>query len=81
MNQIEETLVILMEECSEAAVEASKIIRFEKGFDRLEAELGDVLCMINILERKGYIKRDNLELYAQAKEIKLKQWSNLDISI
>ena len=43
-----------MEESAETTVEASKIIRFNGGFERLEAELGDLMCMMEILIQKGF---------------------------
>ena len=66
-----------MEECAEVTVESSKIIRFNGGFDRLEAELGDMMCMMEILVEKGLIKTENIGQYSQAKRLKLKQWSNI----
>ena len=79
MNKDEELLVIFMEECAEASVEASKIIRFDAGFDKLESELGDIYCMIEILIKKGYIKKEALELCSQAKNLKLQKWSNIEL--
>jgi|TARA_R110002074_G_scaffold396255_1_gene585471 hypothetical protein len=78
-NEKHEILTILMEECAEASVEASKIIRFDAGFDKLESELGDIYCMIEILIKKGYIKKEALELCSQAKNLKLQKWSNIDM--
>ncbi len=82
MNQLserDEMLVILMEECSELAIEASKILRFNKGNQLLESEAGDLLCMLQLLEEKGYIDWGNVSLCASAKREKLKQWSNLNV--
>lgn len=76
-NERDEILTILMEECAEATVEASKIIRFNGGFDRLEAELGDLMCMMEILVEKNYIRTENIGQYAQAKRLKLKKWSDI----
>ena len=56
-----------MEESAETTVEASKIIRFNGGFERLEAELGDLMCMMEILIQKGFVKKENIGQYAQAK--------------
>lgn len=79
MNTTEELLVIFMEECSEAAIEASKIIRFGKGTERLESEIGDLVCMIKLLEEQGMIDMKNVEYCADAKREKLKKWSNLNV--
>ena len=76
-NERDEILTILMEECAEATVESSKIIRFNSGFNRLEAELGDMMCMMELLVEKGYVKADNIGQYAQAKRLKLKKWSDI----
>ena len=85
MKYDNELLVILMEECAEVIQEASKIIRFgadaeyngERALDRLEKEIGDLYCMIDLLHSNDMISYDNLEKYADAKEQKLKKWSNL----
>ena len=50
MTKDEELLVIFMEECAEATIEASKIIRFGKGAELLESEIGDITCMIQLME-------------------------------
>ena len=73
----DEILTILMEESAETTVEASKIIRFDGGFERLEAELGDLMCMMEILIEKGFVKKENIGQYSQAKRLKLKQWSDI----
>lgn len=79
MNTTEELLVIFMEECNEAAIEASKIIRFGKGTERLESEVGDVICMIKLLEEQGMIDMTNVQYCADAKREKLKKWSTLNV--
>jgi NTP pyrophosphatase (non-canonical NTP hydrolase) len=80
LDQIDELLVILMEECAEVSVEASKMIRF--GYDhsqKLESEVGDLMCMLNLLHEHDLISWTNVDLCAEAKREKLKQWSNLDL--
>lgn len=72
-----ELLTIFAEECSEAAIEAAKHIRF--GNSKLESEVGDLMCMIQLLEEKGFINMDNVAYCADAKREKLKQWSNLNV--
>jgi len=76
-NERDEILTILMEEAAEVTVESSKIIRFNGGFERLEAELGDLMCMMEILVERGLINAHNIGQYAQAKRLKLKKWSNI----
>lgn len=77
----DELLVITMEECAELSVECSKLIRF--GSDspsevhKLEVEVGDLLCMIDLLEEYGLIDLKAVSEYREAKRQKLKKWSNL----
>lgn len=80
VDEKEELLVIFMEECAEATVEASKIIRFGRNDDEhgsLAKEVGDLLCMIDLLEEYGLINKSLLIQYSKAKRDKLKKWSNL----
>ena len=81
MNQKEELLVILMEECAEVQQEASKLIRFgsETWADVLnfEKEIGDLLCMIDLCHKQGLISEDAIIQAAEAKREKLKKWSSL----
>ena len=81
MQKDQEMLVIFMEECSEAAIEASKILRFGKGSTLLESEIGDLTCMIQLLEEQGVIDMNNVLACADAKRNKLKTWSNLDVRL
>lgn len=86
INQVEEALGILQEECAEVIVEVSKIRRF--GMDnmhkdgtthrtKLENELGDVLAMIDILLEQGVVNKERLATAIDAKKAKLEQWSNI----
>ena len=76
----DEILVILMEECSEVIQEASKLIRFDDtDQDRIEKEIGDLICMIEILGQKGIIDTSVLIDHMNAKRDKLKTWSNIDL--
>jgi len=80
MNKKEELLVILMEECSEVIQEASKLIRFDDTDpDRIEKEIGDLLCMIELMCQKRMIDSSVLTDHMDAKRDKLRQWSNLVI--
>ena len=78
MTKDEELLVIFMEECAEATIEASKIIRFGKGAELLESEIGEITCMIQLMEEAQLIRKDNVLACADAQREKLKKWSNLD---
>ena len=80
-----EALLILQEECSEVAQAVSKCFRFGKDGEwdgttngrRLEAEIGDVLALIDILVERGFISDSNINASRKAKKSKLKEWSNL----
>jgi len=83
IDEKEELLVIFMEECAEASVEASKVIRFGRNDEEIGSlvrEVGDLMCMINLLEEYGLINRNQINQYALAKREKLKKWSNLNVS-
>tara|TARA_B100001094_G_scaffold332988_1_gene407722 strand:+ start:913 stop:1176 length:264 start_codon:yes stop_codon:yes gene_type:complete len=82
IDEKEELLVIFMEECAEASVEASKIIRFgqnDEEIGSLVREVGDLVCMINLLEEYGIVNRSQINKYALSKREKLKKWSNLNL--
>lgn len=81
-----EILVITQEECAEVIQEISKIFRF--GIDqqhkdgmmhkeKLEQEVGDVLCMINLLTIHGLIRPEAVTQAVENKTNKLKQWSKI----
>jgi len=85
LTRREELLTILMEECAEVIVAASKIKRFgessvwdnETAMDRLEKELGDLYCLVDLLHGEDMISYTKLDEYAEMKHEKLKKWSNL----
>lgn len=80
---------IAQEEAAEVIVALSKIRRFglesidpripggKTNQQSLEEELGDMLCMINLLIESGFANRDSIEMAAKAKEAKLRKWSNI----
>lgn len=80
-----ESLAILMEEAAEIIQAISKIFRFglktewkgETNQEHLEEELGDLLCMVEILESQGVISKENLEIAKLKKYEKLKKWSTI----
>ena len=92
MNEdLRETLIILQEELIEAAQVISKIFRFgpdqivpgseTTNLQRLEAELGDVQAMIELLvDLQVGITSEQLDEAKLKKFEKLKQWSNLKIN-
>ena len=85
MNRYDELLTVLAEECAEVIVECSKIKRFgpnseyngETALERLEKEIGDLMCMIELLHKHDMVSYIGVEDAAEAKYEKLKKWSNL----
>jgi hypothetical protein len=85
MTREDELLTILAEECAEVIVECSKIKRFgkssvyegETALDRLEKEIGDLWCMIDLLHGADMVSYTKIDEYAMKKHEKLKQWSNV----
>lgn len=81
MNEREELLLLLMEELSEVAQAASKMIRFGdsdsyKGITNLEnlnIEWNDVLAIAKLLKDHGIELREDKELQ-DIKLTKLKKW-------
>ena len=80
-SQMDECLVILAEECSEVIQAVSKTMRFPeddiKNRARLEKELGDLQCMIDLTCKHLDIDQESVVLWSNIKAEKLKQWSNL----
>jgi NTP pyrophosphatase (non-canonical NTP hydrolase) len=82
-----EILLIAQEECAEVTQAISKVFRF--GFDakhpnekrnnreRLEEELGDLICMIGLLVENKIVDETKLEDAAKMKLKKLRTWSNI----
>lgn len=81
-NKQQELLTITMEECAEVIVECSKIKRFgpmPDNIKNLEKEIGDLMCMVMLMEDAKLINRQNIEKAVYNKREKLKKWSNLDV--
>ncbi len=89
-DKVKEVLLITQEECAEVTQAISKVFRF--GFDdcwprgedwvptnkeRLEEEVGDLLCMIDIMVERGIISDENLNKARIRKREKLKTWSSI----
>ena len=62
LNYDTELLVITMEECGEMIEACSKAIRGEDyvNNERMIEEVGDVLCMIELMKQKGILKEREL---------------------
>jgi NTP pyrophosphatase (non-canonical NTP hydrolase) len=86
-SKLAESLTILSEECGEVVQVAAKCQRF--GIDginpvdnstnrsRLTQEVGDLVCMIEILTELGILDQQQIQDCATIKRRKLEQWSNL----
>ena len=79
-DPLEELMVITMEECAEVAQACSKIWRF--GYDpdkleKLEREVGDLMCMIDLMHKYDLISFTNVDKYTNEKYEKLKEYSDL----
>jgi len=77
-KSLRETLTILQEECAEVIQEASKILRFSNDGKKLEREVGDLICMIELLYEQRVIDPSNVAIQAIEKRHKLKKWSNIE---
>jgi len=75
----EEVLIITQEECAEVIHAISKAMRFglPDNKERLEQEIGDLLCMVYIMIEKNIISAEKMEEYTKVKREKLKKWSNI----
>ena len=77
----DEALTILMEECGEVVQAASKYQRFG-GHDKLadlSKEIGDMLCVVDILVEQGYLNVCLMMETKENKRKKLKIYSSVDL--
>ena len=82
MNKLDERqqlLVILMEECGELIQECSKNLRRGELFDKpdFKKEVGDVYAMIELLVEWDVLSWDEIENRRDEKRKKLSKWSDL----
>lgn len=80
MDERTQLFVITMEECGELIQACSKVLRRgadEKSLKDLQDEAGDVLCMLELLQKWDFVSWQELEDRVQYKKEKLKTWSNL----
>lgn len=81
----EEIMAISQEECAEVIQALSKIMRFglntsHNGVtnkEHLEEEIGDLLCMFQLMEEYEMIDWGRVSIAASNKRKKLQQWSNI----
>ena len=84
-NKQKEIMLIAQEECAEVVQAISICFRF--GFndmyngatnkEKLEEEVGDLLCMINMMMDNRIIDRLSVEFAIDAKSEKIRKWSNI----
>jgi NTP pyrophosphatase (non-canonical NTP hydrolase) len=82
-----EIMLIAQEECAEVVQAISKVFRFgmddvhpttmKSNKDSLEEEVGDLLCMIELMQEYDIINASNVLNANVKKRNKLKQWSNI----
>ena len=75
----QQLMVITMEECGELIQECSKNLRRAEIFDRenFKNEVGDVMCMIELLVEWDVISWAEIEERVKLKRNKLSKWSEL----
>ena len=78
-NKLQELLTITMEECGELIQACSKAIRCDTYYnnDKLTEEVGDVMCMIELLHEYDLISYSDVDARVKVKKEKLKRWSDL----
>jgi len=82
-NEQREALLIAQEECAEVSQVVSKIFRFgltelhdnKTNRERLEEEIGDLMCMIELLVDLDVVDPEFIERAKHAKRYKLEKWS------
>jgi len=88
MNKQEnEIMDILQEECAEVIQAVSKCRRFgideihlklgKSNRENLTEEVGDLLCMVDLLIKFGVVDDNEVYIARAAKEDKLRVWSNI----
>ena len=86
LNQLDmrqQLLVVTMEECGELVQACSKILRRRelygdtKYIKNLKEEIGDVYCMIKLMQEHDVVSWEELEERDKVKREKLKKWSDL----
>ncbi len=88
MNEKEkEIMLIAQEECAEVTQAISKVFRF--GFDAthpdrtvnnrecLEEEIGDLMCMVDLMIEYKMINQNNILYASDNKRKKLHKWSSI----
>jgi NTP pyrophosphatase (non-canonical NTP hydrolase) len=87
MNKTTEILQITQEECAEVIKSIAKCFRFgvdnhyplsdKNNREHLTEEIGDLLCMIDLIKEHNIVDSVKVEEYKNQKRIKLSKWSNI----
>lgn len=86
MNEVhQEILLITQEECAEVTQAISKVFRFgmedthkgETNREHLEEELGDLMCMIDLLIDSGMVSESAVMTAKAEKLNKLQTWTSI----
>jgi NTP pyrophosphatase (non-canonical NTP hydrolase) len=80
-----EIMLIAQEECAEVVQAISKCFRFgpddayngQTNKQRLEEEVGDLMCMIELMQQHDIINPSEVLEANVRKRLKLKEWSNV----
>lgn len=80
-----EIILIAQEECAEVIQAISKVNRFgidgvhngKSNRDHLEEEIGDLICMFELMVENGIIMQECIDKAKERKIAKLKCWSNI----
>jgi NTP pyrophosphatase (non-canonical NTP hydrolase) len=78
-------MLIAQEECAEVVQAISKVFRFGKTDEyngqtnqqRLEEEVGDLMCMIELMQEYGIVNATNVLSANVKKRLKLRKWSSV----
>jgi NTP pyrophosphatase (non-canonical NTP hydrolase) len=86
-EQLGEIMDITQEECAEVIQAISKIRRFgltsvhngESNQAHLEEEIGDLVCMIDLMIEHNMIDKISVVEASKRKRAKLAQWSGIEV--
>jgi len=75
----QQLLVITMEECGELIQACSKALRKQELFEfqNLKDEIGDVMCMLELMQDWDVVSYAEIEERVSTKRAKLAKWSEL----
>ena len=79
ISNLQELMTITMEECGELIQQCSKAIRCDdyRDNEKLIEEVGDVMCMLELLEENNIINWTDVDERVFKKKKKLMRWSNI----